>query len=175
MLWKKIVEIQRIATVGGAPITDVAAITLTLAMFEKSGLLSTTTQQWRVKQVANWTWATFKANFTLANTERIRQTTAGATGYHGANSAAVVTPGPNNTNNASANAVRTPTAPAVTVEGGKLYYCWTHGLSPNARHESGTCLHKANGHIDTATVFNMQGGSTVINMTRPVRRKLQGN
>jgi hypothetical protein len=79
-LWRKIIEVQRIATSGGAPITDVAAITLTLAMFKKSGLLGTTTQQWRVCPVAQWTFATFKSDFTLANTERIQQTTAaGAT------------------------------------------------------------------------------------------------
>jgi hypothetical protein len=170
MLWKKFVKIQCIAAAGGAPITDMAAITLTLAMFEKSGLLSTTTQQWRVKPIAQWTWATFKADFSLANTERVRQITAAGAGYHGANSATLVTPGPA-TPNAAANAATTPSVPTVIVEGGKLYYCWTHGSSPNANHGSGTCLHKANGHIDTATVFNMQGGSITINMTRPVRRR----
>jgi hypothetical protein len=92
-LWKKIVKIQRVATAGGAPITDVLAITLTLAMFENS-LLATTTQAWRVKPVAQWTWASFKPDFTLANTERVRQTTTAAAGYHGANAAAAVTPGP---------------------------------------------------------------------------------
>jgi hypothetical protein len=67
-VWKQIFEVQRIATSGGAPITDistillsVAAITLNLAMFKKSGLLLTTTQQWHICR----TFATFKSNFTL--------------------------------------------------------------------------------------------------------------
>jgi hypothetical protein len=37
-LWRKILEAQLIATSGGAPITAVAAITLTLAMFKKLGI-----------------------------------------------------------------------------------------------------------------------------------------
>jgi hypothetical protein len=93
-LWRKIFEVQRtIATAGGAPIMDVAAITLTLAMFETSGLLSTTTQQWRVCPVVQWTLPTFQSDFTLANTERIQQTTAAGAGFHGANAAAAATPG----------------------------------------------------------------------------------
>jgi uncharacterized phage-associated protein len=174
-LWKRIVEIQRVATAGAAPITDVSAITLTLAMFEKSGLLSTTTQAWRVKPVAQWTWATFKTDFTLANTERVRQTTAANAGYHGANAAAAVTPGPPLAD-AAANAANAANAPIVNVAGGRLYYCWTHGLSPNENHWSNTCLHKADGHVNNATVFNMQGGSSNLNMTRPgARRRLPNN
>jgi hypothetical protein len=171
-LWKRIGEIQRVAMAGGAPITDVAAITLTLAMFEKSGLLATTTQLWRVKPVLQWTWANFCTDFTLANAERIRQTTAAAAGYHGAN-AAVVTPGPPIAAavHAAIN-VAHANAPAVNVDGGTLYYCWTHGLSPNANHSSNSCNHKGDGHINNATVFHMQGGSARINMTRPVRRRL---
>jgi hypothetical protein len=36
-------------------------------------------------------------------------------------------------------------------------YCWTHG---NCAHKGSTCNTKAEGHIDTATYANMQGGST---------------
>jgi hypothetical protein len=92
-LWKQIFELQRIANSSGAPITDVTAITTTLAMFEKAGLLATTTQQWCVHPVEQWTLATFKSNLTLANTERIRQTIAATARYHEANAVAVITPG----------------------------------------------------------------------------------
>jgi hypothetical protein len=183
-LWRKIFEVQRIATAGGAPITDVAAITLTLAMFETSGLLSTTTQQWRVRPVVQWTLPTFQSDFTLANTERIRQTTAAGAGFHGANVAAVVTPGQrpgaaNANDDAAANAANAANAaPLVNVQGGRLYYCWTHGLSPNARHWSGTCTRQGDGHVENATVFNMQGGCTEIRMPQDrgggARRRLQG-
>jgi hypothetical protein len=36
-------------------------------------------------------------------------------------------------------------------------YCWTHG---NCAHSSADCESKTDGHIDTATYANMQGGST---------------
>jgi uncharacterized membrane protein YgcG len=36
-------------------------------------------------------------------------------------------------------------------------YCWTHG---NCSHTGSDCNDKAEGHIDTATYSNMQGGST---------------
>jgi hypothetical protein len=53
-------------------------------------------------------------------------------------------------------------APIVNVQGGRLYYCWSHGLSLNARNLSGTCTHRNDGHIVDATVFNMQGGCAEI-------------
>jgi hypothetical protein len=188
-LWTKMFEIQRIATAGAAEISDVAVITLTLAMFENSGLLGTTTQQWRVRPVAQWTLPTFKTDFTLANTERIRQTTAAGAGFHGANNANAVTPdqGRAAANNADANAAADAAAnaangpPLVNVQGGRLYYCWTHGLSPTVSHSSGTCNNRDEGHVANATVFNMQGGCTEIrmpehrqNQNRPhARRRLQ--
>ena len=39
-----------------------------------------------------------------------------------------------------------------------MYYCWSHGLGINKQHTSPTCTFKKDGHIDTATVDNMQGG-----------------
>jgi uncharacterized phage-associated protein len=132
----KIFEIQRIATAGtNANISDVvAAITLMLAMFKQSRLLAITTQQWRERPIAQWTMATFKSDFSLANTDRIRETTAAVAGYHGANAVTLDhqadANAPDDTN-AAANAAATPLF--VNVQGGHLYYCWTHGLSPTAR------------------------------------------
>jgi len=42
----------------------------------------------------------------------------------------------------------------------RKYYCWTHGLTNNARHISGNCEFPKQGHIDGATFDNKQGGST---------------
>lgn len=172
-LWARITEIQRIATAGNAPIPDVAAITLTLAMFEKSGLLTTTTQQWRVKPINTWTTAMFRVDFNLANTERIRQTTAAAAGYHGANHATPLPPSTAVSSNESANAATAvpPRAPVahVNIDGGRMYYCWTHGLSTNSNHTSASCNRQAEGHQVTATVFNMQGGNNKIVTARPRR------
>ena len=41
----------------------------------------------------------------------------------------------------------------------KMSYCWTHGRSDNLAHTGETCWNKADGHIDTATWMNKQGGS----------------
>ena len=162
-LWKRIEETQRIATTGGAPITDEAVIALTLTMFEKSGLLAHTTQIWRVKPIVYWNWTGFKTDFTMANTERRRQITAGAAGYHGAHAA--ITP----PQEELAALAITPTAPFVTVDGGKLYYCWTHGLGTSAQHTSATCLNKAHGHKDNATIFRRYNGSDVISFGKARR------
>jgi hypothetical protein len=39
------------------------------------------------------------------------------------------------------------------------HYCWTHGLTCKQSHTSRNCKHKAEGHQDTATYANRQGGS----------------
>jgi hypothetical protein len=150
-LWSKISNIQRVAAFGNVPIPDITIITLTLAMIEKTGLLASTTEKFRLRPIDEWTVPLFKLEFQLGNKERLRRLTAGDAGFHGAHSA-LSTPQPTT---ATAAAAVTPTVPApppaarhVTVEGGKMYYCWTHGLSPQRNHTSITCLHKAEGHRD---------------------------
>jgi hypothetical protein len=168
-LWAKIVNIQRVAAFGAVPIPDITIITLTLAMIEKTGLLATTTEKFRLRPSAEWTVPLFKAEFILGNKERIRRLTAGDAGFHGAHSAITTTPPPT----AIAAAAVTPSpaplpaARHVTVEGGKMFYCWTHGLSRHSKHTSITCLHKAEGHQDDATAFRMKGGNNTIASGRP--------
>ncbi|KAI2503404.1 hypothetical protein MHU86_11033 [Fragilaria crotonensis] len=115
----------------------------------------------------------FKAEFKLGNQERIRRLTASDAGFHGAHHATIITPPPNTA--AAATTPSTATAPPppptqhVSVEGGKMYYCWSHGLSPNRKHTSATCLNKAAGHRDDATAFRMHGGNNTIATGRPRR------
>lgn len=172
-LWAKIANIQRVATLGGLPIPDLTVITLTLAMLEKTGLLTTTTDKFRLRPTSEWTLALFKSEFKLGNQERVRRLTASDAGFHGAHQAVIVTPPPNSAAAATMPTASpaTPPTPAqhVSVEGGKLYYCWTHGLSPNRNHTSATCLHKADGHRDDATAFRMHGGNNTISTGRARR------
>jgi hypothetical protein len=166
-LWAKIANIQRVATLGLVPIPNVTVITLTLAMLEKTGLLATTTEKFRLRPVGEWTLDLFKTEFKLGNQERVRRLTAGDAGFHGAHHTSISTPVPT-----AAAAVVTP-SPAqpppihVSVEGGKMYYCWTHGLGMHRNHTSATCNHKAEGHKDDATAFKMQGGNNIISSGRP--------
>ena len=92
-LWAKIANIQRVAAFGHVPLAEVTIITLTLAMIEKTRLLATTTEKFRLRPLADWTFALFKADFVLGNKERICRLTAGDAGYHGAHHA-VSTPSP---------------------------------------------------------------------------------
>ena len=171
-LWAKISNIQRVATLGALPIPDLTVITLTLAMIEKTGLLATTTDKFRLRPTTEWTLGLFKTEFKLGSQERIRRLTASDAGFHGAHHTSVVTPPPNTAAAATAPTVTpVPPTPAqhVSVEGGKLYYCWSHGLSPNRHHTSATCLHKADGHRNDATAFRMHGGNNTISTGRPRR------
>ena len=122
-LWSKISNIQRIATLGHVPIPDITIITLTLAMIEKTGLLATTTEKFRLRPTEEWTVALFKSEFQLGNKERIRRLTAGDAGFHGAHNATVTTPPPPDVPAIAAAAVTPASTPAaarhVTVEGGK--------------------------------------------------------
>ena len=165
-LWAKIANIQRVAALGHVPIPNITVITLTLAMLEKTGLLATTTEKFRLRPIDDWTLATFKAEFKLGNQERVRKLTAGTAGFHGAHQAIVTTPV-----STAAVAVVTPTStPApvhVSIDGGKMYYCWTHGLGTHRNHTSATCNHKAEGHRDDATAFKMKGGNNTISSGRP--------
>ena len=173
-LWAKLANIQRVAALGGVPIPEITIVTLTLAMIEATGLLATTTEKFRLRPTAEWTIALFKSEFLLGNKERVRRLTAGAAGFHGAHHAPIVppTPTPPNTTAVAAAVTPTPAGPAdrhVSVEGGKMYYCWTHGLGPHRNHTSLTCHRKAAGHKDDATAFRMQGGNNTIAAARPRR------
>ena len=174
-LWAKLSNIQRVATLGNVPIPDITIVTLTLAMIEKTGLLATTTEKFRLRPVDKWTVTIFKTEFQLGNKERIRRLTAGDVGFHGAHHATPLTPPkPPITDTAAAAVTPAPVAPVpavlarhVTVKGDKMYYCWTHGLGPHRNHTSLTCHRKADGHKDDATAFKMKGGNNTISSGRP--------
>ena len=51
---------------------------------------------------------------------------------------------------------------AISKDGNKWYYCWTHGLGKNKTHTSATCNKPAEGHKTDATLDNMMGGCTTI-------------
>ena len=143
-------------------------------MIEKTGLLTTTTDKFRLRPTTEWMLSLFKAEFKLGDQEQIRRLTASDAGFHGAHHTSVVTPSSNSAAATTTAPIVAPTgtptpAEHVPVEGGKLYYCWSHGLSPNRRHTSATCLLKTDGHRDDATAFHMHGGNNTISTGRPRR------
>ena len=148
-------------------------------MIKKTGLqASPSHRKIFLRPAGKWTFALFKSEFQLGNRGRIRRLTAGAPGFHGAHNAASTPPSSGTAPVAASAAAVTPTivaiAPAaarhhVKVEGGKMFYCWTHSLSTQSNHTSLPCLHKAEGHQDDATTFHMRGGNNTISSGRPQR------
>jgi hypothetical protein len=160
-LWLRIRDAQVFATRANEPIGDDAAIRHTLKALEASGVFTFALDNWRLKDDATKTMASFKEHFTKEDKERGRKLTAQTGGYHGANAADSGHP---------PSTPATPTPPSAHVNlgnGVKMYYCWSHGLGKNKEHTSPMCNFKKDGHVDTATANNMQGGCNLIAGPRP--------
>jgi hypothetical protein len=151
-LWASVDTICCIAEDGKAPMTEVSTISLLLYMFETSGLLSSTTEKFRLSEPSTWTLEQFKQEINHGNAERLCRLTTGVAGYHGALAT---------TASAAAVAQVAKPCPADTdimCDGIQLYYCWSHGLSGYANHTSKTCVNRKAGHNATAALANQHGG-----------------
>ena len=152
-LWASVDTIRRIADDGQAPITEVTAISLLLDMFETSGLLSSTTEKYRLAEPSSWSLQHFKQEITRGNAERLRRLTTGSSGYHGALAAST----PRTASTRVARPCPTTTT-NIVCDGIQLYYCWSHGVSGYANHTSATCVNRKAGHVAAATLKNQEGG-----------------
>jgi hypothetical protein len=108
--------VRQFATAGGDPISDATATREVLKTFEKSGVFDTAVLEWRLKPMADRTYANLLPFFRSRNIERMR--TQAATG-----------------NKFSANAAKDPSKKMMDY----LHYCWTHGASTNPEHTSKSC------------------------------------
>jgi hypothetical protein len=93
-VWLRLRDCQGYATAANEPITNNAAIRLTLTVFKKTGVFASAVDKWRDKAVADQTIDTFKTHFNFENKERLRKLTAQTAGYHGAHQADLVPPSP---------------------------------------------------------------------------------
>ncbi|MHA7856379.1 hypothetical protein [Marinobacter shengliensis] len=176
-LWERITEIRNVATAGGDPISDTATIELTLQGLAKCGVFDRAIQTWFDKPLAERTWVAFQDHFERAYENREREKTAKASGFacvptHSANQPPpVVTPPTAPGANAGTNEDAKPNAQRRLVYNDTpLSYCWTHGLVRNASHTSATCTNRADGHDETATLFNRKGGCNEIRCGRSGKR-----
>jgi hypothetical protein len=162
-VWLRIRECQTFALTI-EPISDGAAVRLTLAVFENTGVFANAVEKWREKSVIEQTLANFKTHFNFQNKERIRKLTAQTAGYHGANQADIIPASPTDAAVAPAlaAAAANPPPPAVVVGDVRMYYCHTHGLNKNENHTSATCTHPGPNHEITATISHMMGGNNKI-------------
>ena len=161
MLWTRILNAQQYATAAAEPIPDAAAIRLTLAVLEATGVFANATDKWRDKPTASKTLVNFKSHFNKENKERQRLLTAKTAGFHGAHA---TTEERSTTSTASLSTLTDATSATKsdgsikTNNGVTMYYCHSHGLGKNRGHTSLSCKNKKDGHQDTATADNMMGG-----------------
>jgi hypothetical protein len=156
-LWVRICDAQLLAKCANEEILDPAAIRLTVQALDALGVFDFALDNWRLKDNATKTMLSFKEQINKEDSERNCKLSAKTGGYHGANGAdgnhPRDTPPPN----------PTPTSGSVVLPNGvKMYYCWSPGLGINKQHTSPTCTFKKDGHIDTATADNTQGGCNLI-------------
>lgn len=134
------------AIAGGEPIAPATIVRIGYNIMEANGLFDTACHKWRTEFTApNKTLDAFKTHFLAADKDRSRNMTSGNSGFKGAN-----------------KATTSPTALDAVIANASTSYCWTHGSSKNAKHTSGTCENKAEGHQDDATINNKKGGSTKV-------------
>ena len=55
-----------------------------------------------------------------------------------------------------------PASQGTDDDGKPITYCWSHGVTHNLKHHSGSCRRKKEGHKDAATLSNRMGGSNEI-------------
>jgi hypothetical protein len=159
-LWKRIRDCQTFATAGGEAISDTTAIRLILTVLKNTGVFSSAIDKWKDKGIAAQTMAALQAHFKEENDRRTDQATSAQAGFHRANGAASLPSAPAA---AAARAVMPPSTTIIAPPGGTVvYYCWSHGINFSSQHTSATCNHTKPGHCATATIKNMQGGSTTV-------------
>ena len=162
------------------PISEAMAVRSTVQVLEATGLFAATLREWRMKPLAQQTWAQLKTDFGHADKERRRLPTVANAGY--ANAALStnlradnVTPPGTNRRGARIG----PPQPRFVFEDARTWglspeqlalitpWCWTHGCNPrDPTHCSLNCQYPAPGHVRTATIDNMQGGNNQIRRQR---------
>jgi hypothetical protein len=136
------------ADIAGKAITDSTITLLTLEVFDKTGVYDHACCAWREKSTVAQTMNNYKIPFTATNKERKPKLTAQAAGFHGANAATTISTQPRPT------VLPPPPTGNVVVGTVKMSYCWTHGLTTNCDHNSGTCTSRQEGHVAGTTVLN---------------------
>lgn len=137
---------------GTDPISEKTAVRAIIANLEKTGIFTDAIRDWRKLPTVEHTLPNLKVHFTEADRERQRLQTSTGAGYH--SSAAAIT-----------NKKPTPATQSNNTSN-QMYYCWSHGYSPNNEHDSTNCKFPAPGHRVEATVCNMLGGCNFIRRRR---------
>ena len=177
-------KVMVFATSAGEAIPQGKVVRTLLKVFEKSGVLGDAVKDWKKKTAVQQTPALMRLHFRTYNKRRLKDsTTAAQQGFGTANAAtnneqsqvlayvqqllAQNTGGEPVTLQALLANNRGP--PSNNSNPGEHYYCWSHGLSTNCEHTSGSCTSPADGHKATASLNDMMGGNPTIKRRRGER------
>jgi hypothetical protein len=103
-----------------------------------SGVFNTAFDQWRIKPQEDQTYENLMEHFNNADINRLLTKTVADAGY-----SATKLPNDNNKENK-----------AGSIKG--FHYCWSHGINPT--HMGKNCRNPKEGHINNATITDIQGG-----------------
>ena len=176
----------------GEAITDAKTVRMLLRVFEKSGVLADAVTDWKKREAAQQTLVLMRTHFRNYNRRRIKD--ASSAGQHGFGTANAVTESHNDLQDAICTMIQEKAATGTQIPAPLLAlmasnktrgsaastknsdsnnaccnYCWSHGLSTNPLHTSGTCTRPAKGHQATATLENMMGSNATIKRKRGER------
>ena len=140
------------AAAGGEPLLESTVVRWGATIFQDSNAFPEECKDWRKIDANTHTMDLFKTHFRAAEKDRRFLITTGSAGFHKANKATTAV--------TAVDVVITKGMYGLPQAG--TSYCWTHGSSKNAKHNSGTCENKADGHQDDATINDKKGGSTKI-------------
>lgn len=147
------------------PISETFAVRAATMNLEKTGLFTDALREWRRRPLVEQTLVNLKADFTRADRERQRTTTAGSAGYHSVSTVVQQQASPPVTHHHAAAATNKENHPPPSTIP-TYYYCWSHGYGPNSNHHGGNCKFSLPGHRAEATFFNMMSGCNKIHRKR---------
>jgi phage-related tail fiber protein len=165
------------AEAGGETYSTTHVVRTGYEIIAANGLFTTPCREWRQKPQAEKTMNAFQEHFSLADMDRLSNTTTGEAGYQGATNHTeedTTAPVDHAANQAKliadtiqeqialamANINLAPATSTTPRRDCPTVYCWTHGISKNIRHTSELCENRAPGHKTEATKVNNMGGST---------------
>jgi hypothetical protein len=138
-LWTQI-QVARNYAATTSEITDTNALLSAEKNLLNSGVFTTAFDQWRIKPAADQTYDNLMIHFNNADINRLHAKTVTQAGYTATHT------GDDKEN-----------APG-TIKG--WHYCWSHGV--NQTHMGKACRNPKEGHINNATIANLQGGCNLI-------------
>ena len=184
-MYRRLTEGKRFADEAGDTMEHSTLVRAGYKIIHATGQFTQACYEWRKVARPQQTWKALKLHFIAVDKDRLSNKTLEDAGFHNANgvtgtdTVSVVTEfsalteaitaqtakNQDNFNkmmelfkaskNGNTKNNRSDSGSGTT----KMSYCWTHGRSDNLAHTGETCRNKADGHIDTATWKNKQGGS----------------